>query len=92
LATRASIWAWTSAPVIIYGAGSITTTPFMKFLMSCLNAWSRGRNYRCFSNDEYLPPFCNQMNLRPSLHTRHGNFPWTHQVQNIPYARKSCRE
>jgi hypothetical protein len=80
------------APVIVACGRSVTTTPFVKFLMSRRNGWSGGRNCRCLSKDEYLPPFFNQMNLRASLQTGHGNLPWTHQAQNSPYAGKSCME
>lgn len=89
---RPSIYLWASALVIIVGGWSVTMTPFVKFLMSSRNAWSGGRNCWCLSNDEYLPPFFNQMNLRASLQTGHGNLSWTQQVQNSPYADKSCME
>src|SRR6185436_11142484 len=69
----------TSAPVIICGGGSLTSTPFVKFFLSLLNEWSRERNCRCLSNEEYLPPFRNQMNINAALHTGQGNFLWTHQ-------------
>ena len=82
----------TATPDIICGGGSSTMTPFVKFLMSCRNGWSIGRNCRCLSNEEYLPPFANQMNLIAALHTGQGNFPCTHHPQNIAYAGKSCRE
>ena len=88
----ASNYARIAAPVNIWGGGSSTTTPFVKFLMSRLNGWSIGRNCQCKSNEEYLPPFANHKNLRAALHTGHGNFPWTHHPQNSPYAGKSCRE
>jgi hypothetical protein len=78
--------------VIITGERSITMTPFVKFLMSSLNAWLGGRNCRYLSNDQYLPPFFNQMNLKPSLQTRHENLPWTHQAENSTYVGKSCTE
>jgi hypothetical protein len=67
-------------------------TPLVKFLMSRLNGCSTGRNCRCLSNAEYLPPFCSQMNYRAALHMGHGNLLCTHHTLNIPYARKSCRE
>jgi hypothetical protein len=70
----------------------VTTTTLVKFLMSRRNGWSGGRNCRCLSNNEYLPPFFNQMNLRASLQTGHENLPRTHQAQNSPYTGKSCME
>ena len=36
-----------SAPVIICGGWSLTSTPFVKFFLSRLNGWSRGRNQCC---------------------------------------------
>jgi hypothetical protein len=55
IATSPSISWRILAPVIVAGGQSITTTPFVKFLMSRRNGWSGGRNCWCLSNDEYLP-------------------------------------
>ena len=52
------------APVSIYGAGSVTTTPFVKFLMSLLNGWSAGRNCRCL---RILAPLSQPNELRSCL-------------------------